>query len=101
MAVLKIISLGKPALRVTWTIPQSDVAISQYKVQYRKIGANSWIAVDPVLSKSNTSTLLEALDAGTTYQVRIRAVSTIGSGVWSMVESETTYMSEFFSDSEG
>ena len=41
-----------------------------------------------------TPTFLEALDAGTVYEVRIRAVSAIGNGTWSTVESEVTYMSE-------
>ena len=40
------------------------------------------------------SAVLEALDIGTAYQVRIRAVSANGNGLWSSVESETTYMSE-------
>ena len=48
----------------------------------------------PVSPGSNTSTLLEALDAGTVYEVRIRAVSVIGNGTWSEVQSEVTYMSE-------
>ena len=53
-----------------------------------------WRVVSPVTSGSNTSTVLEALDIGTAYYVRIRAVSPIGNGMWSWVESETTYMSE-------
>ena len=48
----------------------------------------------PVSPGSTTSTLLEALDAGTVYEVRIRAMSAIGNGQWSRVESETTYKSE-------
>ena len=46
------------------------------------------------------STVLEALDTGTAYQVRIRAVSANGNGTWSRVESETTYMSELFGELE-
>ena len=52
----------------------------------------------PVSPGSTTSTLLEALIAGTVYEVRIRAVSAIGNGTWSRVESETTYMSELCSE---
>ncbi len=85
---------GKPALRVTWTTPQSDVTISQYQVEYRRQGSSFWRKVNPVLSGSTITTLLEALDAGTVYEVRIRAVSAIGNGTWSEVESETTYNSE-------
>ena len=83
---------GKPALSVTWTTPQSNVTIPRYQVEYRN-GTN-WTAVSPVSPDSATSTLLEALDAGTVYEVRIRAVSAIGNGPWSRVESETTYKSE-------
>ena len=52
----------------------------------------------PVSPRSTTSTLLEALDAGTVYEVRIRAVSAIGNGPWSREESEGTYMGELCSE---
>ena len=97
VAVSKTIRSGKPALRVTWTITQSDVTISQYQMQYKK-HSTDWRAANLVSSGSTTSTLLEALDAGTVYEVRIRAVSAIGSGTWSRVESLTTYMSELCSE---
>ena len=89
---------GKPALRVTWTTPQSDVTISQYQVQYKKRSTDWRAASNLVFSGSVSSTLLEALDAGTVYEVRIRAVSSIGNGTWSEVQSETTYMSELCSE---
>ena len=94
IVVSKVVSLGKPALRVTWTTPQSDVAITQYQLQYGRIRTTMWRGVSPVTSGSNTSTVLGALDAGTAYEVRIRAVSPFGNGMWSRVESETTYTSE-------
>ena len=93
VAVSKDIRSGKPALRVTWTTPQSDAPISQYQVEYRRSGTN-WRTASPVSPGSTTSTLLEALDAGTVYEVRIRAVSAIGNGRWSSVQSKTTYKSE-------
>ena len=77
---------------VTWTTPQSDVSISQYQVEYKRSG-NSWSSAAPV-SSSTTSTHLEELVAGTEYQVQVRAVSAIGNGNWSEVQSETTYQSE-------
>ena len=92
--VSKAIRSGKPALTVTWTAPQSDVTISQYQVEYRRSGTK----VNPVPSGSATSTFLEALDAGTVYEVRIRAVSAIGRGTWSREESEGTYMGELCSE---
>ena len=44
-----------------------------------------WKAVSPISSGSNTTTILEALEPGTAYKVRIRAVSVIGNGEWTMV----------------
>ena len=93
VTVSKAIRSWKPALRVIWTTPQSNVTISQYQLEYRRSGTN-WTAASPVSPGSATSTLLEALDAGTVYEVRIRAVSAIGNGTSSRIESETTYMSE-------
>ncbi len=98
VAFSKATSLGQLALSVSWTTPQSDVPISQYQVEYRRRGTN-WRASSPVSPGSATSTLLEALDAGTVYEVRIRAVSAIGNGPWSRAESETTYMGELCSES--
>ena len=97
VAVFKATPSGQLALSVTWTTPESDVTISQYQVEYRRSGP-IWRAASPVSPGSNTSTLLEALAAGTVYEVRIRAVSAIGNGRWSEVESETTYMSELCSE---
>ena len=97
VAVSNAIRSKKPALRVTWTTPQSDVTISQYQVEYKK-RSTDWRAANLASPGSTTSTLLEALDAGTVYEVRIRAVSAIGNGQWSRVESETTYMSELCSN---
>ena len=97
VAVSKAIRSEKPALSVTWTTPHSDVIISQYQVEYRRSGTN-WRAASPVSPGSTTSTLLEGLDAGIVYEVRIRAVSAIGNGTWSRVESEVTYMSELSSE---
>ena len=98
VAVSKAIHLGKPALRVTWTALKSNVTISEYQVQYKKRSTDWRAAANPVSPGSTTSTLLEALDAGTVYDVRIRAVSAIGNGRWSTVESETTYKSELCSE---
>ena len=78
VALSKATSSGKPALRVTWTTPQSDGPISQYHVEYRS--GMKWRAAMPVSPSSTTTTLLEGLAAGTVYEVRIRAVSAIGNG---------------------
>ena len=97
LVVSKATHWGKPALRVTWTTPQSDVIISEYQVEYKK-RSTDWRAANHVSPGSTTSTILEALDAGTVYEVRIRAVSAIGNGPWRRFESEKTFMSEFCSE---
>ena len=85
--------LGSPALRVNWTTPQSDVPISQYQVQYRRNVTSSWNSAIQIPS-SNISYKIQHLDAGSEYLVRVRAVSVIGNGNWSEVQSKTTYSSE-------
>ena len=100
MTVSKAVHSNKPALRVTWTTPQSDVATSLCTRWNTKSGTTFWRVVSAAPSGSNTSTVLEALDIGTAYQVHIRAVSAIGSGMWSRVESETTYISELSGELE-
>ena len=82
-------------MRVTWTTPQSDVAISQYEVQYRRSGTTSWSSATPLSgSPPATSTVLTGLDAGTKYNIRVRAVSAAGAGEWSVEQTEKTFCSE-------
>ena len=85
------------ALRVTWTTPQSDRNISRYQVQYRRNGTTSWINAANISGSppATSTTLLTGLDAGTEYNVRVRAVSGVGAGMWSVEQTERT-----FSDSE-
>ena len=81
---------------LTWTVPQSDVNITQYKVEYRRNGTTSWGSQVTISgSPPATSTILTGLDAGTEYNVRVRAVSAVGAGVWSVEETESTFDSEF------
>ena len=97
LSLSKAVRSGLPALRVTWTTSQSEVPISQYQVQYIKSRAAVWsneitISGSPPL----TSTVLTGLDAGTEYNVRVRAVSAAGTGMWSVVQTVRTHGSEFF-----
>ena len=97
VSLSKAVRSGLPALRVTWVTSQSEVAFSQYQVQYRKSWDTVWsseltISGSPPL----TSTVLTGLDAGTEYNVRVRAVSAAGVGMWSVVQTVRTHGSEFF-----
>ena len=84
----------RPALRVNWTTPQSDFTILQYKVQYKIQSSEAWGDAEILVSPPATSTIMTILEAGTRYNVRVRAMSTIGEGIWSMVEGNTTYRRE-------
>ena len=56
-------------------------------MQYRRSGTTSWITKDV----TSTSTTLENLTAGTSYQVQVRAVSDVEAGPYSDVKTQITY----------
>ena len=96
VSLSKAVRLRQPALRVTWTAPQSDVTISQYKVQYRRSRDAYWGSEITIFgSPPPTSTILTGLDAGIEYSVRVIAVSAVGPGNWSVVQTERVDRSEF------
>ena len=98
VSLSKSVRQGRAALIVTWTTPQSDVNINQYHVQYRKNGTTSWGSQLTISgSPPATSTILTGLDAGTEYNIRVRARanSTAGDGEWSVEQTERTFDSEF------
>jgi hypothetical protein len=45
-SVTRVVVSGRPALRVSWTKPQSDLLITKYDVQYRQSGTTGWSTVD-------------------------------------------------------
>ena len=75
----------KPALRVIWTQPQSDF-LTQYTVQYRMVNSTVWTA----LHTPTTAVFIEGLQGGTSYQVRVRAVSEIGNGSFTPIVTAKT-----------
>ena len=96
VTLTKTVESHAPALRVTWTPSQSDVAISQYLVEYRSSGTASWNnATTLSVSSLVTSTILTRLNAGTEYTVRVRAVSAVGHGNWNVEQTGRTFCSEF------
>ena len=69
------------SLNVTWAIPQSDMPITQYQVQYRT-DDTSWSNAPPLSgSPPSTFTVLNGMQAGCI--VRVRAMSDVGGGKWS------------------
>ena len=92
VTLTRTVTTNQPSLNVSWTALQSDRTIQYYQVDYRVSGSTTWSRVSP--NPTTTSTTLENLQLGTTYEVRVRAVSDVGSGTWSDTISETTYNSE-------
>ena len=88
-SLTKAASSGKPAIRVTWTAPSSDLTITEYHVLYVKRGGSRSTEV-----VTSTSTTLEDLSAGTEYFVYVRALSNIGVGLSSETRTITTYQGE-------
>ena len=84
---------GKPAaptivagafrLGVTWTAPTGTV--THYDLGYRK-GTDAYTIQEDVLL---TEYVITGLDAGTAYDVRVRAVNDVGNGAWSDTTSGT------------
>ncbi len=81
VSVTKSVEDGNLTLNVSWTTPQSELPITEYKVEYEDASE----VMNGVLSGSPpaNSTLLTGLDAGVEYIVRVRALSEIGAGAWS------------------
>ena len=73
----------KSQLNVSWTAPDvtGKPAISDYDLQYRKSGDATWTSRS--FTGTGTSTTLTGLDAGTSYEVQVRAVNDEGDGAWS------------------
>ena len=79
-----------PALDVTWTAPDANgTTITGYAAQYRvKVAQgeteNAWTAYSGTLGATATSLTLQNLQAGETYEVQVRALSSDeGDGPWS------------------
>jgi hypothetical protein len=87
--ITKAARLGSPALHVSWTSPPSERPITTFQLQYKRDGSSSW--VDHTVTSLSVFIYLENLLPGTTYQVRVRAVSDVGEGAFSAVVNDTTY----------
>ena len=67
-------ALSPTAIEATWhppSDPGSPGSIDSYDVQYRKAGATDWL--DGPVDVTHTRAVLEGLEAGTSYEVRVLA----------------------------
>ena len=83
------VSNGMINLQVTWDKPNSDRPIQYYEVQYRKQGVSSWTSVTP--NPTTRQATIRNVDKGSVYDVRVKAVSDVGSGQWGSATSQMTY----------
>ena len=79
-----------PALDVSWpAAPANGTTITGYKAQYRVKAdegedPNRWTAYTGTLSATKTSLVLSTLPEGVTYEVQVRALTSLeGEGPWS------------------
>ncbi len=74
-----------PALDVTWTAAAANgLTITGYEAQYRKSGSDEWTDYTGTLDATATTFNLPNLEAGATYEARVRAVtSEEADGPWS------------------
>ena len=88
--------LEAASLNVSWAIPQSDMNITQYQVQYRTDETTSWSSGNLVsVSPPATSTIVNVTKLCSEYIFRVRAVSAVGAGQWS-AEQTQRIGSEFY-----
>ncbi len=94
VALSRAVRSGAPALKVTWTTPQSDMSITRYRVRHRKSGTKDWTSRTVSGSPPPTVAYLEGLSLGAAYEVQLQAESAIGSGNFSEVQTATAFDGE-------
>ena len=85
----KAVRSGRPALIVRWTRHNVNERVTGYQVQYRRGTSGEWRG--KAVSSVSTSTYLENLAIGTSYQVRVNALSDIANGPVGDIRVQTTY----------
>ena len=83
------------SLRVVWHPPENAgrPAITGYAVVYKKSTETGFSATDATnVAQTGTTTnaIISALDADTSYDVRVRAINPDGDGLWSLVGTGST-----------
>ena len=76
-----------PSLNISWSVPPSDLPVLYYGVNYRRNNTLKWLEYNT----TDTIAILNNLQSGTVYEIRIYAVSVLGKGEYSSVYSVTTF----------
>ena len=75
-------------LAVSWVEPADNgTSISDYDVQYKETSVILW--TDASYTGTGTSTTITGLTNGTSYDVQVRAASSVGNSLWSDAASAT------------
>jgi alpha-tubulin suppressor-like RCC1 family protein len=76
------------SVKVSWRVPvwNGGTPITNYKIQYRKLGVTTWKTFAHRASTSK-SLIVSGLDSATTYEFRVAAVNSVGTGPWGVQES--------------
>ena len=83
------LTAGARQLTVTWTAPTGHgLIIEDYDVQYRKSGATDW--TDWAHTGTAVTATITGLEGAVTYEVQVRAESSVGEGAWSATASLAT-----------
>ena len=77
------------SVTVSWTAPETDPDVRGYELGWRRAGAANWPEQREIPSGQTTYTI-PGLEAGTAYEVRVRAVYAGGAGEWSPVVAVET-----------
>ena len=79
---LPTLTPGNDELEVEWTAPSDNGDdITGYEVEYREGNSGDWSEHE--FLGTGTSPTIEGLTNGRSYQVRVRAINSVGSGQWS------------------
>ena len=84
---LTVTATGPTALHTNWQAPTGIGDATGYDVRYRVRDAAAWTIHDH--AGTVTIATLSGLAPDTTYEVRVRAVNTAGSGSWASVQAAT------------
>ena len=92
--ITRVETVSNSSVKVVWSKPRSDNndVITHYELGYRLEGQDddreTW-KTPVATATATTSHTLAGLDPGT-YEVRVRAVNSIGNGPWSVMKSGST-----------
>ena len=88
------VTSGDTTLAVAWSAPAGETGITAYDVRHIETSADetddaNWTVEDNAWTSGGLQYTITMLDNGTQYDVQVRAVNSIGDGIWSATEVGT------------